>query len=431
MRDLQVDEVTGRVYQADSGGVVAIDGNTGSYSQRFTKSYVTRLAVDMRAGKLFISSTSSGTAPPTIDVINSRTMAVIGTISSESSDQKLLDAFADDLTHTLHVLISSSAGTPPRLALFNEETLTQTDSIPLNSDAANLAFDPARRVDLIGDESTGAIEVLPNATPAQPPRVANLSTRGYVSGGGASLIAGLIINGNSSKQILLRAIGPSLNRAGVSNALADPTVELHDANGSVWHNDDWQTTDRNDFAADQAGAIAATQIAPSDPKESALLLSLAPGVYTAIMSGNDGASGIGVVEVYDLDAGSTSVLANLSTRGIAGSGDNVLIGGLITTGSTSSRVVFRAIGPSLAKFGVASPLLDPVLEIRDVNGGLVNVDDDWQSVADEVNATGLVPDDPRESALVSFLYPSNYTIIVRGKDGASGIALVEAYRLDN
>jgi hypothetical protein len=151
--------------------------------------------------------------------------------------------------------------------------------------------------------------------------------------------------------------------------------------------------------------------------------------YTAVLRGKANSTGIGLVEVYDLDPATNSRLANISTRGLVESGDNVLIGGVIpSTGLT--KVVVRAIGPSLANFGITNPLLDPTLELYDDSGTAIASNDDWQtSQKDDIEEAALAPNDSREATIFAALPAGNYTAVVRGKNGATGIAVVEAYNV--
>jgi hypothetical protein len=163
--------------------------------------------------------------------------------------------------------------------------------------------------------------------------------------------------------------------------------------------------------------------------ESAIVATLAPGSYTAVVSGKNGGTGVALVDVYQLDA-ATSIFQNLSTRGFVGSGENVLIGGLIIGSGEPPVIVLRAIGPALSSFGITQPLQDPTIELRDANGALIAFDNDWNdNTPTGIKATLLKPTDSRESAIVASLAAGNYTAIVRGKNGTTGIALVEAYRL--
>jgi hypothetical protein len=210
---------------------------------------------------------------------------------------------------------------------------------------------------------------------------------------------------------------------GVQGSLSDPLLELYDASGNLLAtNNDWQQT--------QAQSLRDANLAPSNDLEAAILATLAPGAYTAILRGNGNATGIGLVEVYDLQTSSTSKLGNLSTRGLVGSAQNVMIGGTIVTGSDPARVVFRALGPSLGVVGIQNPLGDPQLDLFDANGGKISSNNNWkdsQQVA--IAGAGLAPSSDLESAILADLVPGNYTAVVSGVNGASGIALVEAYHL--
>jgi hypothetical protein len=174
-----------------------------------------------------------------------------------------------------------------------------------------------------------------------------------------------------------------------------------------------------------------TGLAPSDDSESAIIATLPPGQYTAQLAGKDNTTGNGVVEVYDIEPGTDSVLANVSTRGFVGTGDNVMIGGVIIASGDSPIMVFRAMGPSLTSMGILEPLMDPTISLRDVNGAELAFNDDWkQPRIQAVRATNLAPTDDRESVIVhAFLPPGNYTAIVRGKNDTTGVAVVEAYRI--
>jgi hypothetical protein len=254
-----------------------------------------------------------------------------------------------------------------------------------------------------------------------PPNLGNISTRLSVGGGDDVLIGGFIIIGTGDKNVVVRAIGPSLGDFGVSGALADPTLELHDQTGAVIAtNDNWKDT--------QEAELATAGLAPSNSKESAIVRRLTSGAYTAIVRGKNGATGVGLVEAYGLDGSGT--LANISTRGLVETGDNVMIGGFIVlnTGAGATDVIVRAIGPSLA--GVTGALPDPILELHDSNGATVASNDNWKATQKSaIEASGLAPNDDRESAILKTLSAGAYTAIVRGKNNATGIALIEAYNL--
>jgi hypothetical protein len=264
----------------------------------------------------------------------------------------------------------------------------------------------------------------PGPTPTPSPlasQLVNISTRMRVGVGDGVLIGGFIIQGDEPKKVVLRAIGPSLGSSGVVGALQDPQMELRDGAGAIVDsNDNWQQ-------GEGAAEIAADSIAPSDPREAAILATLAPGNYTVIVSGVNNTTGVGLVESYALDNGATRA-ANISTRGHVGAGDEALIGGFIIGGSDSKNILVRAIGPSL---GGADALADPLVEVYDSAGQLITMNDNWNTSAQqgEIVATGIPPADARESAVIAALAPGNYTAVVRGADGGVGLGLVEIYDL--
>jgi hypothetical protein len=248
----------------------------------------------------------------------------------------------------------------------------------------------------------------------------NLSTRVQVQTGDNALIGGFIIRGVERKKVILRGIGPSLN---VPGKLDDPVIQLFDSSGvNIASNDDWKTDQQN---------VESTGLAPTNDRESAIVATLDPGAYTVVMRGKNNSSGIGVVEMYDIGLDANARLANVSSRGFIGTGDNVLIGGLFAGPQTAAvtGVVFRAIGPSLSNFGVPQPIQDPMIELHNGNGDLIASNDDWQSnQKSEIQALGLAPSDSRESAILLRNFdPGPYTAIVRGKGNTTGVGLVEIY----
>jgi phospholipase/lecithinase/hemolysin len=269
-----------------------------------------------------------------------------------------------------------------------------------------------------------AAYALLNGTAPTPAQSLNLSARLNVGTGDNVLIGGLIISGSAPKQVMIRGLGPSLevNGTPVADTLADPTLELYQGADLIQTNDNWKET--------QQAEIEATGIAPTNDLESAILVTLDPGSYTVILRGKNSTTGIGLVEAYDLDTAAASTLANTSTRGFVQSGDDVLIGGFIVGNGGSDTVVVRAIGPSLAEAGVANPLADPALDLYDENGNVIRSDDNWRDTQESlISSTGLAPSNDLESAIIRSLEPGNYTAIVRGQDGGSGVALVEVYNL--
>jgi hypothetical protein len=246
-----------------------------------------------------------------------------------------------------------------------------------------------------------------------------VSTRGNVLAGDNVMIGGFIITGNTPKKVLVRGIGPS---TGVSGSLADPVLDLYQS-GNPTRNDNWQD-------AANASDIP-PELRPKDSRESAILTTLDPAPYTAVVRGKNGTTGIGLVELYDLSTSASSKVANISTRGLVQEGDNRLIGGFILSGGASAtlEVVVRAIGPSLSEARIVNPLADPFLDVRDGNGNPLAANNNWR---DDANAQrviqfGLAPKNDLESALYLQLPAGAYTAIVSGNGGSSGVGLVEVY----
>ncbi len=237
------------------------------------------------------------------------------------------------------------------------------------------------------------------------------------------MIGGFIVTGTKAKRVIVRGIGPSLKKAGIVGAMADPMLELHDSTGAlIASNDNW-TSHRSQ--------IEATGLAPTDSHESAIVATLQPGPYTCILKSKTGIPGVALFELYDLEAAS-SRLANISTRGTVGLGENVVIGGFIIGGDQPTKVLVRAIGPSLAKSHISNALMDPKLELHGPTGALIFSNDNWRSAqAQQIAATQLQPSDNRESAIIATLAPGTYTAVVRGSNNLTGIALVEVYNLEN
>jgi hypothetical protein len=241
-------------------------------------------------------------------------------------------------------------------------------------------------------------------------------------------IGGFIITGTEPKHVVIRALGPSLSKFGfaTSEVLADPTLEVHGPGsfGTI-NNNNWR-----DF---QEAQLRADGLAPENDLESAIDAVLPPGAYTGIIRGNGNPAGLCLFEVYDLDAGASSKLANLSTRAFVGTGNNVVIAGFMLGHNPGvDRVVIRGLGPSLSAFGIGNPLPDPTLELRDENGALLRANNDWQddpTQAAQVSAAGLGPSNQKESAIAATLPPGMYTAILAGRSNGTGVGTVEAYDL--
>ena len=270
---------------------------------------------------------------------------------------------------------------------------------------------------IIGQIAQGAGQLA-----VEPPGIANISTRAVIETGDHVLIGGFVISGTELKNVLIRGLGPSLVAFGVSGALADPTLELHDGNGSVIAtNDNWQ---------DAANASSIPPgFAPVLAAEAAIFIPLQPGAYTAIEAGKGGLTGIGLVEIFDLSPNSNSSIDNLSTRGLVQSDNGVMIGGFIVqAGAGGRQFLVRGRGPSLAFFGIPDPLPDPTLSLFDGNGVLLTSNDDWKSAREAaIAATGLAPTNDLESAILMTLQAGTYTAILSGRNGATGVGIVEIF----
>jgi sugar lactone lactonase YvrE len=256
-------------------------------------------------------------------------------------------------------------------------------------------------------------------------QLANISTRAFVQTGDKVMIGGFIITGSGQKRVIVRAIGPSLVNHGITNPLQNPTLELHDHTGTVIaSNDNWMN-------APNRQEIINSGLAPTNNLESAILTSLNPGAYTAVVRGVNNGTGIALVEVYDLNTSALSELTNISTRGFVETGDNVMIGGFINSGGNgNTQVLVRALGPSLRPFGITNPLPNPTLKIANANGQVVASNDDWKTTQQSaIQGTGLAPMNDLESAILISLPNAAHTAIVADKNGASGVALIEVYKI--
>jgi cyclophilin family peptidyl-prolyl cis-trans isomerase len=261
---------------------------------------------------------------------------------------------------------------------------------------------------------------------AAPGRFVNLATRMQVGTGDNALIAGFIMKGSTPKRLAIRAIGPS---SGLNPAVADPILELHDnSNATIATNDNWGD------AANKQDVID-LNLAPGSPNESVILTTVPSDpngiIYTAVMRGVNNTTGLGVVEVYDLDSGPDSTLLNVSTRGPVAADPNALFGGFILGGSDPKQVLIRAIGPSLTQFGISNALTDPTLELHESNGALRDSNDDWMDSAQktQIQNSGLAPSNAKESAILQTLPAGSYTVIVRGTNGGTGVGSEEIYQL--
>ena len=317
-----------------------------------------------------------------------------------------------------------ATGTPTPTA-----TATVTPSATATSTAtptATVALSPTPSATATVTATATAIPTpTPIVTPTPPVHAVNLSTRMRVQIGDDVAIGGFIITGTVTKHLLVRAIGPSLTQVGVPDALADPVLELHGPAGFTTVSDDNWKDDPS-----QVAAIVATGLAPNNLFESAIDATLDPGAYTAIVRGENESSGIALVELYDLTTTPLATVANLSTRAFVSTSNDIVISGFILSGQGNDRIVVRGIGPSLTATGIANPLQNPTLELRDDNGAVLIADDNWQDdvgQATELIAAGLAPTNELESGIATILPPGAYTALLAGSENGTGIGLIEVY----
>jgi len=399
------------------------------------------------SAKVYKVKLEAGDVPPT----------VVGNISLHSGEGRLAASvidpangyvyFADDNSYPGHIYQLSLNGPnlPTEIAVLplqpgtNSSTPPNGTTIQNVSSDANLpygevffrsaVFDPVRGYAYFGQDSRPN-QVVKVQVATRPQQLLNIATRAHVQADPNALIGGFIVTGSAPKKVVIRALGPSLGSSGLANFLPDPVLELRDSTGQLLaSNDDWQQ-------APNAAAVPVS-LQPAQSAESVILTSLAPGAaYTAIVRGKGASSGIALVEVYDLNPDDGSILGNISTRGLVGTADDVMIGGVIVgDGTATSTVMVRALGPSLSQAGIANVLPDPTLELHDGNGSTIASNDNWKTRSDgtsqqaEIEATKIPPANDLESAVLVTLPAGNYTAVLSGKTAAIGVALIEAYNL--
>ena len=271
----------------------------------------------------------------------------------------------------------------------------------------------------------GSITVIDTAPP--PSQTVNLSTRLRVLTAEKVGIGGFIVTGTVPKHVLIRALGPSLAQFGLSNFLADPTITLNGPAGfTPITNDNWKSS--------QPDEIKASGLVPGNESESAIVATLAPGNYTVVLSGTNGGIGTGILELYDLDFAADSKLANISTRGFVGTGDDIVIAGFTVGNATGvDNIIVRGLGPSLFASGLTGFLSDPKLEVRNANGATLAANDNWFQSPQQIDITesGLAPPFSQESAVLLTLGPGAYTALLSGAPSPfaspTGVGLVEVY----
>lgn len=364
-----------------------------------------------------------------------------------------IDALAFDANGTLYGIGQADATLYTINQTTGQATAVGSLGIPANSPIAGMTFSPASSGSPNGDlyaaiddrlylinTTTGAATPVSGTVLNFDPFISSVSGLAFAQGAGtlgnvsARInvgvdenvgIIGFIIRGTATKQVVIRGIGPSLTK--VPGALADPMIELFNSQGiSIAQNDDYMSAQNED-------QIQSFGLAPGNPKESALIEMLPPGTYTAILSGVNRTTGIGLLELYDVNSGNGSRLANLSARGMVAPGDQSLIGGLIVSGSGEQRVVVRAIGPDLASRGISNPLADPMLTVYDQNGVVIKSNDNYMTDPDaaEISSQGLQPGSNLDAATIVTVDPGSYTVVVQGSGNTNGtgVALVETYNL--
>jgi hypothetical protein len=311
------------------------------------------------------------------------------------------------------------------LGLDHPDEVGQSVAAVMNSTITNIDT-------LLTDDIMGAKSIYDSGPPflsSNPaPNLVNLSTRAFVGTGERNLIGGFIIQGSQPATVILRAIGNSLPALGITNALEDPLMDLHDSTGAIIAtSDDW-------IGSSDASTIASYHLDPTNSLESAILATLNPGAYTFVVRSfpnpDSSLTGTAIVELYDLHT-TGGRAGNIATRGQVLQGDQVLIGGFIVGGNQSKTVIVRALGPSLASQGIASALTDPNLELRDAAGNLLASNNNWADGANaaQIQSEGFAPSQPAEAAVRVTLNPGNFTAVVRSANGATGIGLVEIYDL--
>jgi hypothetical protein len=344
--------------------------------------------------------------------------------AANNTDSQLFYSYSLDGGDTWSANVAVSEPFNPFLGYPNQNKIGDYLTIVSDIAGGNVAYSATFN----GEEDIYYVRVAP-----PPLRLLNISTRMQVQTDDNRLIAGFIVTGTDPKKVIIRGIGPSLP---LNGALPNPVLDLRRADLTIAVNDDWKT--KSDGTSQQA-EVEATGVAPTNDHEAAIVATLNPGSYTAILSDKDNGTGVGVVEVYDLASGANSELANISTRGLVGTNDDVLIGGLIVgSGEADGKatVLVRAIGPSLISSGLVNGLVDPMLELHDTNGTTIATNDNWktndqsqQSQETQIKSTTIPPANDSESAIVATLSPNAYTAVVRGKNGGTGLAVVEVYNL--
>ena len=418
-----------------NGQVGAVGGSAGGYQTAFCVATGTvgddRLDVGVSLSGLYDLSDYSPN--PTLPYYTATVINYVGAAATDTAAMRAASPawLADSATAPL-LMVNTVRDSMPysqlgdMIAHLDALGVTNYQALTLPGDLHSFANWPFAKDEALAFLANGFAGILP-PPPVPPPapgsttkQLLNVSTRATAGVGDDVIVGGFIVSGTTNKRIVLRALGPSLTQYGVGGALADPVISLYDSGGVLMAS--------NDNRLDLGGVV--NPLLPPNPAEAYLTAILPPGSYTTVVEGVSGSAGVALVEAYDITPADSRV-GNISTRGDITFAGDVMVGGFIIGGSDSTQVIVRALGPSLAPFGIANPLPNPALEIYDSNGAQVAANDDWRSTqAQEIQATGLPPTNNRESAIVTTLGPGNYTAVVHDAGQGSGIGLVEVYNLE-
>jgi len=357
--------------------------------------------------------------------------------AANNTDSQLFYSYSIDGGDTWSRNVAVTNAFNPFIGYPNQSKLGDYVTVISDNAGANVAY----AATFNGEEDVYYIRIPPSPALLQT-SLDNISTRSFVQTGERVMIGGFIIEGTGPKRVIIRAIGPELTQYGITDALANPTLELHNRTGAlIASNNEWQTTILGGvITSNQVSDIQNSGHAPAAASESAIIADLQPGNYTAIVRGVNNSTGVALVEVYDLSPAASSSLDNISTRSFVQTGQHVMIGGFIVQGTEPKRVIIRAIGPELTQYGITNALANPRLELHNRTGALIGSNDDWQTTilggiitrnqASDIQNSGHAPTVASESAIIANLQPGNYTAILRGINDTAGVALVEVYDLN-
>ncbi|MEO7725283.1 MAG: prolyl oligopeptidase family serine peptidase [Chthoniobacterales bacterium] len=433
--DVKVAIRAARADQRCNGQVGAVGGSAGGYQTAFCAATGTigedRLDLGVSLSGLYDLTDYSPT--PTLPYYTTTVVNYVGVPATDTEAMRAASPawLADSATAPL-LLVNTVEDSMPysqlgdMIAHLDSLGVTNYQAITLPGGEHSFANWPVAKGAAMTFLANGFAGILPPPPAPTPPpgsttrQLLNVSTRARAGVGDDVIVGGFIVSGTTNKRVVLRALAPSLAQYGVNDTLGDPVISLYSSTGTLMES--------NDNRLDLGGIV--NPLLPPDPAESYLTAILPPGSYTTVVEGANATSGVAIVEVYDITPADSRV-GNISTRAdIAFPGD-VMVGGFIIGGSDATEVIVRALGPSLALFGIANPLPNPMLEVYNSNGAQIATNDDWRSTqAQEIQATNLAPGSNREAAILTTLVPGTYTAVVRDAGAGSGIGLVEVYNLE-